>query len=490
LEALWQTALHDGVIVNTAFKPFEVQLRDDWQSDLTSGKPAAAPDESKSTVELVFEPDPSIFDGRYANNGWLQELPKPMTKLTWDNAAIMSPSTADRLGFAQQSFAHGGEHGGYHVPVANLKLDGRSVEAPVWIMPGHADGAVTLYLGYGQKYAARASGEWQQTLGVNAYSLRTTEHPWFASGMEIAPVGRTYPLACTESHFLIDNRNIIRSLALADYQHDPKGAMERAAGHRAAPESAQAATQYEPFDYEPPKRKWGMSINTTTCIGCNACVVACQAENNIPVVGKEQVLFGREMHWLRVDRYLHGDAKDPDEFHFQPVACMHCEHAPCEYVCPVAATVHSAEGLNEMVYNRCVGTRFCSNNCPYKVRRFNFLEYADFKTVPLRMQYNPDVTVRSRGVMEKCTYCVQRIRQGEIGAEAAGRNLRDGEVLTACQAACPTRAIVFGDLNDANAGVRAVKDTPLDYGLLAELNTFPRTTYLAALRNPNPELES
>jgi molybdopterin-containing oxidoreductase family iron-sulfur binding subunit len=484
-ETFWETSLHDGVIAESAFATVSVALQEEWQAGLSESSSSASSTAKQDDIELVFQEDPTLYDGRYGTNGWLQELPKPITKLTWDNAAIMSPATANELGLTYRSFAHGGEHGGYEVPLVSLQLGQRGVRAPVWIMPGHADGAVTVYLGHGRQYAAKLNEAWQATLGFDAYQLRTAEHPWYASGLHIAKLEGTYPLACTQSHHSMDEREPVRSASLAEFRQAPRQAAEKKTESEAPP-----VTLYKPFSYDPPQRKWGMVIDTTACLGCNACMVACQAENNIPVVGKEQVLFGREMHWLRVDRYVHGAPNDPEAFFFQPVPCMHCEHAPCEYVCPVAATVHSADGLNDMVYQRCVGTRFCSNNCPYKVRRFNFLSYADFETLPLRLQYNPDVTVRSRGVMEKCTYCVQRIRRAESIAEAAQRPIHDGEVLTACQAACPSQAIVFGDLNDPASHVRQLKESPLEYGLLAELNTFPRTTYLAALRNPNPELLS
>jgi len=493
-EEFWEVALHDGVIANSANEARDLQLKSDWQQQIASTKTADAESTTDPDVEIVFQADPTIYDGRYANNAWLQELPKPLTKLTWDNAAIMSPRMAKVLGVRYVSFAHGGEHGGYDVSMLNLRIGGRDLQAAAWIMPGHADECVTIHLGYGQQFAARASGAWQPISGFNAYELRTSEHPWFWSGLSIEIAsGATYPLACTQAHYTMAERDPIRTGTLDQYHRAPSQiaeAKEHSTGAIDASLRPPRGTLYEPFDYSPPQHKWGMSIDTTACIGCNACVVACQAENNIPVVGKDQVLFGREMHWIRIDRYVTGDSESPEEFHFQPVACVHCEHAPCEYVCPVAATVHSAEGLNEMVYNRCVGTRFCSNNCPYKVRRFNFLEYADFKSPQRRLQYNPDVTVRSRGVMEKCSYCVQRIRQGEVNAQTAGKSMKDGEILTACQAVCPAKAIAFGDLNDTASEVASWKASPLDYGLLSELNTMPRTTYLAALRNPNQELGS
>jgi MoCo/4Fe-4S cofactor protein with predicted Tat translocation signal len=482
-EQYWQKALHDGVMPDTAFKPKPVKLKDGWQKHL-QGAPQSSPlqkgEKTQQDLEVVFQPDPTIYDGSWANNGWLQELPKPITKLTWGNAAVMSPTTAEQLGVGLGSYAHGGEHGGYYMPVVELQLDGRKVLTPVWIMPGHANRAVTGYLGHGRQHAGRIGGTVQQNVGFNAYLLRTAEQPWFAPGLRVVKTGDTELVACTQSHHLMENREPVRAATLAEYQEKPQ----------IAPKMEKERTLYEPFDYDSPKHKWGMVIDLTTCVGCHACVVACQAENNIPVVGKEQVARGREMHWLRIDRYIEGTAERPTGFYFQPVPCMHCEHAPCEYVCPVEATVHSAEGLNDMVYNRCVGTRFCSNNCPYKVRRFNFLFYADYQTPSRRLQYNPDVTVRSRGVMEKCSYCVQRIRQAEIDTQTEERQLADGEVLTACQAACPVQAITFGDINDPKSKVKQLKDSPLHYGLLADLNTNPRTTYLAALRNPNPEIEA
>ena len=500
-EMLWQTALHDGVISDTELAAKSVSLADGWQRHLENGAneaamsstPSVASTSKAEDLELVFLPDPTIYDGRFANNGWLQELPKPITQLTWGNAAIMSPATAQRLGLEMGSYAHGGEHGGYHMPVVDLHLSGRTVEAaPVWIMPGHADGTVTVYLGCGRVHAGKVGGTANEKIGFDAYALRTSDRPWFASGLKVVPTGAKQLVACTQAHHSMENRQPVRSATLEKYRQEPGFvARQREEERREKFEGVpQPLTLYQPHDYEPPKHKWGMAIDLTTCIGCNACIVACQAENNIPVVGKEQVAAGREMHWLRVDRYVEGPAEHPEGFHFQPLPCMHCENAPCEYVCPVAATVHSAEGLNDMIYNRCVGTRFCSNNCPYKVRRFNFLAYADFKTPSLRLQYNPDVTVRSRGVMEKCTYCVQRIRKAEIGSQVEGRTIADGEVLTACQAACPTQAIAFGDMNDAASKVKQWKDSPLEYALLEDLNTLPRTTYLAALRNPNPEIET
>ncbi|HEX4613651.1 MAG TPA: hypothetical protein VH092_36045 [Urbifossiella sp.] len=484
-DALWEQAVQKGVIPNTAAPTKGVTLSPAWAK--------ASPPIPGAAAEVEFRPDPCVFDGRFANNGWLQELPKPVTKLTWGNAALMSPATAAELGI-RQTAAAGGQHGGVETDVVELKYRGRVVRAPAFVVAGHADGAVTVYLGHGRPRAGRVG----TGVGFDAYRLRTADAPGFGRGLEVAKTGDREALACTQSHHAMDGHDTVRHTTAADFARNPRfftpsldAAAEKAAvttvSNGAPPPAADRDRRLVPLslyaEWPYPDRKWGMAIDLSACTGCSACVVACQAENNIPVVGKEQVIRAREMHWIRVDRYTDGAASFA-----QPVPCMQCETAPCELVCPVGATVHSADGLNDMVYNRCVGTRYCSNNCPYKVRRFNFLAFADFTTESLKPLRNPDVTVRSRGVMEKCTYCVQRIRGAETEADRTGRPIPDGRVRTACQQACPARAISFGDLNDPAAEVRRWKDQPHDYALLAELNTRPRTTYLAAVRNPNPEL--
>jgi Fe-S-cluster-containing dehydrogenase component len=340
---------------------------------------------------------------------------------------------------------------------------------------GHPDECVTVHLGYGRARAGRVG----TGAGFNANAIRTTDGLWSATGVEAVLTGDRYSIACTQYHHLMEGRGMVRAVTRDEYVRDPKSV------HEGDETPARAITLYPEFKYE--GYKWGMAIDVNSCIGCNACIVGCQAENNIPVVGKDQVLRGREMHWLRVDTYYRGPADHPETY-FQPVPCMQCENAPCEVVCPVGATVHSHEGLNDMVYNRCVGTRYCSNNCPYKVRRFNFLLYQDWNTPSLKLGRNPDVTVRSRGVMEKCTYCVQRINAAKIESEKEDRRVKDGEIKTACQQTCPADAIVFGDLNDPQSRVAQLKAEERNYSLLGELNTRPRTTYLAAVRNVNPEL--
>ena len=352
---------------------------------------------------------------------------------------------------------------------------------------------MSVHLGYGREWAGHVGGQTGQVVGFNAYALQTSQHLWNAPGLQVRRTADTYLLSCTQQHHLMENRDVVRAGTLAEYHARPDFASdkERAALGEEIRRARRPLTMYEPHPDN--EYKWGMVIDLTACIGCKACVVACQAENNIPVVGKDQVAAGREMHWLRIDRYISGPFESPQEFHFQPVPCMHCENAPCEYVCPVEATVHSAEGLNEMVSSAALkrpARALCSNNCPYKVRRFNFFFYSDFNTESLRMQYNPDVTVRSRGVMEKCSYCVQRIRHAEnrLRRSRAGR-IFDGEILTACQAACPAHAIIFGDMKDKQSKVMKGKESPRHYALLADLNTQPRTTYLAALKNPNPALK-
>ncbi len=472
-DQFWRKALRDGFIENTALPAKQMTLK------FADNNPQSAirnPQSSNPQLEIVFRPDPYIHDGRFANNGWLQELPRPITKLTWDNAALISPATAERLGLAYEISSRGGEHGQIFADVIELQFQGRAVHAPVWIMPGHADDCVTVHLGFGRTRA----GNTGNGAGFNAYLIRTSDAPWFGAGLNLRKTGERYALATTQLHHNMEGRELVRAATLDEYRRQPNFA------HEKEPAPAKDHTLYQNFEY--PNYAWGMAIDLNACTGCNACVVACQSENNIPVVGKTEVMHGREMHWIRIDRYHQGNPDNPQTF-FQPVLCQQCENAPCEEVCPVGATAHSSEGLNDMVYNRCVGTRYCSNNCPYKVRRFNFLLFQDWETPSLKPLRNPDVTVRSRGVMEKCSYCVQRINAAKIQAEEEGRQVRDGEIVTACQGACPAEAIVFGNINDKESRVAKLKAQPRNYGLLAELNTRPRTTYLAAVRNPNPEIE-
>ncbi len=465
----WRRWLHDGVIPNTAFAAIEVAPKSTPRPQ--TAEPAAA------DVELAFRVDPSVADGRFANNGWLQELPKPITKLTWDNAVLVSPAMAERLGAVSRPDPTGGEHGQIVCDLVELQYRGRTVRGALFPVEGHPDNCATVHLGYGRARAGRIGNG----VGFNANVLRTTDAMWHGGGLHIVRTGDRVPVACTQFHHEMENRRPVRAVTRDEFVKDPRGVHE---GDETPPRTI---TLYPEYRYE--GYKWGMAIDINSCVGCNACVVACQAENNIPVVGKEQVLSGREMHWLRIDTYYQGSPADPETY-FQPIPCMHCENAPCEVVCPVGATVHSDEGLNDMVYNRCVGTRYCSNNCPYKVRRFNFLLYQDWTTPSLQLARNPDVTVRSRGVMEKCTYCVQRINRAKITSEKEDRSVRDGEIQTACQQTCPADAIVFGNLNDPNSRVAKLQAEARNYALLGELNTRPRTTYLAAVRNVNPELEA
>ena len=455
----WRTMLHDGLLPDTAAAVKSVTVDTGALANV-----ATAATDSQS-LEVNFRADPSVWDGEWANNGWMQELPRPFTKLTWDNAALVSPATAETLGVSNGD-------------MLALELNGRKIEAPAWITPGHAKNSITVHLGYGRTRA----GSVGNGTGFNAYPLRTTDVLWFADGVSVTPTGGKYELVSVQDHWSMEGRNLARSGSLEEFVANPTFAQEME-----SLEGEHAISLYPPVEYD--GYKWGMSINLGACIGCNACTVACQAENNIPVVGKKQVSKGREMHWIRIDRYYEGDIDNP-EVHHQPLGCQQCENAPCESVCPVEATVHSHEGLNDMVYNRCVGTRYCANNCPYKVRRFNFLDYNDFEQSPLlSMLENPDVTVRSRGIMEKCTYCTQRISAARIDAKKEGRSIKDGEVVTACQAVCPTQAIYFGDMNDPDSAIAQMKESPLDYTLLDELNTRARTTYLAKVKNLNPRLE-
>jgi len=473
-DTFWRKSLHDGWVGGTMSAPKQVKF-DISRLHLSENSMFDDTFRERNVFELNFRRDPSIYDGRFSNNGWLQELPKPLTKLTWDNCVMVGPQMAERqkLNFKD---------------VVEIEYNGKKVKGPVWIQAGHPDNSVTLFLGYGRTKAGRVG----TGTGFDIYPLRTSQNPWIASGVKLTSTGETYDLASTQGYQTMETpdgseRPLVMETTLEEYKKDPNFAKEG--------EPPKELTLYHPelYDYSKETYSWGMAIDLSKCVGCNNCIVACQSENNIPVVGQYQTRRGRHMHWIRVDAYYNGPRENPKGF-FQPVPCMQCESAPCELVCPVQATTHSTEGLNDMVYNRCVGTRYCSNNCPYKVRRFNFLLFQDWETPQFKLMRNPDVTIRSRGVMEKCTYCIQRINERRIDTETAsvreGKDIRIGDDLqTACQQSCPANAIVFGNLNDPNSNVNKWKAQPRNYSLLGELNTRPRTTYLAEIRNPNPDLE-
>ena len=489
-EQSWRRWLHDGVVDGTRAKALELSAK------AVTAAPAAAP----AGIEVALRPDPTVYDGRWANNGWLMELPKPVSKVTWENTVQLAPATAKKLGVATGD-------------IVEVSVGGRKVAGPAWIAPGHVADSLTIHVGFGRTHAGKVGNG----CGFDAYALRTSAAAWGAVGATVAKTGETTKIASTQEHddydaFVTESekRNIVRVRAIDRFKEHP-GSTEPGEGHgeghgdsdiykkpREAEREALREKSYikgegfvnqQGFDSRfSEDYQWGMVIDLNACTACGSCITACVAENNIAVVGKEQVLRGREMHWLRIDRYYKGGEDDPEILH-QPLPCMQCENAPCETVCPVGATSHGPEGLNEMTYNRCVGTRYCSNNCPYKVRRFNFLLYSDWATETLKMQRNPDVSVRSRGVMEKCTYCVQRINQARYAAKREDRKIRDGEIVTACQQACPTDAIAFGNILDGDAAVSKLKAEPHNYSLLdAELNTRPRTTFLAKTTNRNPEL--
>ncbi len=498
-EKSWRQVVHDGIIAGSEAKSVTAKVT----------LPVFPAPKAGSGLEINFRPDPTIFDGRFANNGWLQELPKPLTKVTWDNVVHISTKTAAKLGIDIDD-------------TVRIEYKGRSVEAMAFHTPGHPDEAITIHFGYGRKEGGNvATVSGQDGGGFNAYLLQTSDAPFIGTGATLTKVStNTADIASTQGHsplqadHVFDDRDIIHDWTLAEFTTKIDDILkEEGEKSKEIKENNLYPEQIFQFD----GAQWGMTIDLNTCIGCNACVTACQAENNIPVVGKMQVARHREMHWIRIDRYYSGTDENP-AVTWQPVACVQCEKAPCEPVCPVAATVHSHEGLNQMVYNRCVGTRYCSNNCPYKVRRFNYFNFSDNQpnyseqveasfvgnaNIPgpihiqhkqgiplLKMLNNPDVTVRGRGIMEKCTYCVQRINEARVESKKTNSPLKDGDIVTACQQACPTQTIVFGNIADRESQVSKLRNDPRAYLLLEELQTRPRTSHLAKLRNPNPEIKS
>ncbi|MBT9559834.1 MAG: 4Fe-4S dicluster domain-containing protein, partial [Myxococcales bacterium] len=478
----WRRAVHDG-IVKKGEAPTGATFS--WDALVTAMNQDKGPTKpGPGALEVVFQLDQSVLDGRYANTGWLQELPNPITKITWDNCAFLSPATAKALGVEDSGVPESDiEVKGQLVEVA---LGGRKIEIVAWVLPGVTDGVVILPTGYGREIGGIAKGA-----GFNVMPLRTAASPWFAYGATLTKLNKVYSVATTQEYgTMVDplkghKRPIVRENTVEGYKADPNFVEK----DELLPRDALASLWTPPNATD--GQQWGMTIDLSTCTGCNVCTIACQAENNIPIVGKERVMNGREMHWIRLDRYFTGTEDEPSAV-VQPVACAQCEMAPCENVCPVAATTHSPEGLNDMAYNRCIGTRYCTNNCPFKVRRFNFFNYNKERSqaAPLEgLQHNPNVTVRFRGVVEKCTYCVQRINEAKVAVKRQGQStVPDGAIVPACVQACPSESILFGDLNDPNAKVTLSKQEPRNYELLRDLNLHARTSFLAKIRNPNREL--
>lgn len=499
-EDSWRAILHDGFVPNTGFPTVTPGIAAVPFSEIPVG--------DSEELEVVFRLDPTVLDGSYANVAYLQEQPDPITKIVWDNVAAMSPRTAEQLGIEVEY-----DKGVHNTRLVELTVNGRTVTLPAWIIPGYPDGTIGVTLGYGRNISTTRSGRREiffdkdddtdiyghgalaNGVGMNVSPLRTPDMERVAVGARAQSTGERYTIVSTQEHWAMEGRPIIRMASLETFRENPNFAQGMGGPLGASPPLWENNIPFDEPEHKNSlhfENQWGMVIDTNACIGCGACMMACNMENNIPMVGKEEVGRGREMHWLRIDRYFIDDEEGEGEpyMEFQPMMCVHCLYAPCEPVCPVAATTHSADGLNEMTYNRCIGTRYCSNNCPYKVRRFNFYNWT--KTMPLTVQMamNPNVTVRFRGVMEKCTYCVQRIREVQRRVDIENRTIQDGEVQTACQSVCPTNAIVFGDLNDADSNVSWMKQNPRKYEVLETLNTQPRTSHLAAVRNLNPRLSN
>ena len=490
-EREWEKVLHDGLYKNTIIK--KEQVRPSSKTSTTQLNNFIKLDDNK--FEIVFNASSSVYDGRFANNGWLQEIPKPVTSLTWDNAALISIKVAKKLNIKNGQ-------------MIEIKIDNKSIKLPAWITPGQNQKSISLELGYGREFEGRLGNG----VGFNVYPLRMSSNPSYSLNASISVLDETYPLASTQDHHGLEKDQyaapgfdklsnnevqsripeLVKQSTLDYYKDNPDWVQKKVEEHK--PDKKRSWADHSMYNPEPEYDyskgpQWGMSIDLTSCTSCNACSIACQSENNIPVVGKQQVMNGREMHWIRIDNYFAGDPDNP-EMSTQSVACVHCELAPCETVCPVAATTHSSDGVNQMTYNRCLGTRYCANNCPYKVRKFNFYNYTRDLPEVVQMAMNPDVSIRFRGVMEKCTYCYQRVSAARISAENENREIQDGDFQVACQQSCPADAIKFGDINDPNSAVSKAKRRNRDYALLAHLGTAPRTTYLAKIRNQNPKLSS